>query len=206
MASLRITTNGFQNQILELRLGVNRCGRAPGNDFLIDHSTVSGWHCEIMLSDGDLVLRDCGSTNGTFLDGARVQEVQLHSGQVVRVGDIEMVVETTDVKVSIPKIEVQVPAPPVVLADGSTICRRHPKARVTHQCTHCHELLCDECVHRLRRRGGKVWKFCALCSRLCEPIGGEKKKKKTLFGFLHKTVKLPFAKGPKKKEIEEAAE
>ena len=81
---------------------------------------------------------------------------------------------------------------PVVLWDGSMLCRRHPQARATHQCTHCSEVLCDECVHRLRRRGGKVLKLCPLCSHPCERIGGERKKKKTLLGFLQKTVKLPF--------------
>jgi hypothetical protein len=47
-------------------------------------------------------------------------------------------------------------------------------------------------VHRLRRRGGRLLKLCPLCSHRCEPLGGEKKKKKSLFGFLHQTVKLPF--------------
>ena len=72
-------------------------------------------------------------------------------------------------------------------------CARHKHARATHQCTHCQEILCDSCVHWLRRRGGKILKLCPLCSHLCERIGGEKKpKKKTLLGFLHKTIKLPF--------------
>ena len=47
-------------------------------------------------------------------------------------------------------------------------------------------------MHRLRRRGGKVLKLCPLCSHTCAPLAGEGKKKKTLLGFLHKTVKLPF--------------
>jgi hypothetical protein len=31
-----------------------------------------------------------------------------------------------------------------------------------------------------------------MCSHECQPIGGEKKKKKSLLGFLTKTIKLPF--------------
>ena len=39
--------------------------------------------------------------------------------------------------------------------------------------------------------------FCPLCSHPCVPLGGEKKKKKSFFGLLHKTVKLPFFRGAK---------
>jgi len=35
-------------------------------------------------------------------------------------------------------------------------------------------------------------KLCPVCSNKVEPIGGEKKKKRSLVGFLQKTVKLPF--------------
>ena len=52
--------------------------------------------------------------------------------------------------------------------------------------------MCDKCVHYMRRRGGKVLKLCPICSHKVELIGGEKKKKKSLLGMLHKTVKLPF--------------
>src|SRR5207253_1885635 len=103
-----------------------------------------------------------------------------------------ILVETADVTIAIPKFEVPRPAPPVVLTDGSLICPRHSKAQVTHQCTHCREVMCEQCVHRLHRRGGRLLKLCPLCSHKVEPIGGEKPKKKSLFGLLHKTVKLPF--------------
>jgi hypothetical protein len=73
------------------------------------------------------------------------------------------------------------------------VCPRHKKKRVTYQCTHCREVMCDGCVHRLRRRGGKVHLFCPLCSNEVELIGGTKQKKKTFFALLKQTVKLPFA-------------
>jgi len=58
--------------------------------------------------------------------------------------------------------------------------------------------MCDACVHLLRRRGGKPLKLCPLCSHKCEPIGGQKKKKKSLLSFLQKTVKLPFLQSASK--------
>src|SRR5947207_6542362 len=149
MARLQITSPGFHDRVLELRLGTNRLGRSPANDFQIDHPTISGKHCEIVLSETELILRDCNSTNGTFIDEAQVTEAPLSVGQKLRFGDVELVVENTDVFVAIPKFEVQRPAPPVVLTDGSLICPRHRNAKVTHQCTHCREVMCDDCVHLL---------------------------------------------------------
>ena len=197
MARLVIKSAGFDGRVVELNLGVNRFGRSPKNDFQIEHPTVSARHCEIVLADDGVVVRDCGSTNGTFVDGQRVEEARLSAGQTLHLGDIEFQVETIGVAISIPHFDVPRPAPPVVLADGSLICPRHPKAQATHQCTHCREVLCDDCVHRLRRRGGKVMKFCPLCSHRCVPLGGEQRKKKSLSGFLRNTVKLPFFRGPK---------
>jgi len=199
MASLLIKTDGFCNQVLELKLGCNRFGRSSANDFQIEHPTISAHHCEVVLGAEEVTVRDCESTNGTFLDGQPVKEARLQPGQTLRLGDVELLVETTDVRIAIPKFEVERPAPPVVLSDGGLLCRRHPRARVTHQCTNCREVLCDECVTRLRRRGGKVWKVCPLCSHPVELIGGEKKKKKTLMEILHKTVKLPFLSSGKRR-------
>lgn len=192
MARLLVKLEGFENRVIELNLGINRLGRSPKNNFQIDHPTISATHCELKLTDEGVILRDCDSTNGTFVGGQRVKEARLSAGQTLRLGDVELLVESTDVTIAIPKFDVPQPAPPVVLDDGSLLCPRHPRAPVTHQCTHCREVLCDACIHQLRRRGGKVLKLCPLCSHPCEPLGGERKKKKSLFGFLHKTVKLPF--------------
>ena len=172
-------------------------GRDPENDFPIEHPTVSASHCEIVLSNEGVIVRDCASSNGTFVGGERIEEARLSAGQTVHLGEVELLVETTEVTIAIPKFDVPRPAPPVVMSDGSLICPRHPRARATHQCTHCKEVLCDACVRRLRRRGGKLLKFCPLCSHPCEPIGGEKRKKKSLLGIFRKTVKLPFFNRPK---------
>jgi len=192
MAKLIIKSQGFNNQVINLNLGVNRVGRSPGNDVVIEHATISSKHCEIALGDGEVTVRDCGSTNGTYINDNPVMEAKLGAGQILRLGDVDFLVESTDVTIAIPKFEVVRPAPPVVLTDGSLMCPRHKNARATHQCTHCREVLCDDCVHRLRRRGGKLLKLCPLCSHACEAIGGEKKRKKSFLGFLQRTVKLPF--------------
>lgn len=178
--------------MIELKLGVNRFGRSPVNDFRIEHPTISARHCELTVCGEGLMVHDCGSTNGTFIEGEAIEDGLLVAGQTLRLGDVELLVETTEVTIAIPKFDVPRPAPPVVLTDGSLICPRHPEARATHQCVQCREVMCDDCVHRLRRRGGKLLKLCPFCSHRCEPIGGQKRKRKYFFGLLQKTVKLPF--------------
>jgi hypothetical protein len=197
MARLVIKAAEIGNRVIELNLGVNRLGRSSDNDFQIEHPTVSATHCELVLGDDGVVVRDCDSANGTFLDGQRVKEARLAAGQILRLGGVELLVETTEVNIAIPHFDMPRPAPPVVLSDGSLICPRHPKARATYQCTNCREVLCDACVHRLRRRGGKLMNFCPLCSHPCVAIGVEKKRKKSLLGLWRKTVKLPFFQRPK---------
>jgi len=41
MARLLVTTDGFRNQVLELRLGVNRLERSSDNDLQLEHATIS---------------------------------------------------------------------------------------------------------------------------------------------------------------------
>ncbi len=197
MAKLLIKSEGFGDQVLELKLGANRFGRGPESDFRIDHPTVSTEHCVIVLRDEGVTLRDCDSTNGTFLEGKRVKQAKLAAGQTLHLGDVELLVETTDLTIAIPHIEVVPPAPPIVLADGSMLCTRHAGAVVTHKCTYCEAVLCDKCLHCLKVRGGKVHKFCPVCSHDCIPLAGEKPKKKSFLAFLQKTVKLPFMKTSK---------
>ena len=201
MARLVVKSDGFRNQVIELHLGLNRLGRSPENHFQIDHASVSASHCEVVLGANAVTVRDCDSTNGTFVDGEQVKEAQLHAGETLSLGDVELLVHSTDVRIAIPKFE-RPPraAPPVVLSDGALLCPRHPRARVTHQCTHCREVMCDACVHRLRRRGGKMLKLCPLCSHKCEPLAGEGKKKRSVLGFLQKTVKLPFLHAKRKQD------
>lgn len=197
MARLLKKSGTGEPEVLELNLGVNHFGRNPENHFPIDHPTVSSLHCDITLTADGVLLHDHGSTNGTFIDGQPVRQGVLLPGQTVRLGDVELFVETTDVHIAIPEIERVIPTPPVVLPDGAMLCPRHPTATVTHRCTHCHSVLCDECVTRLRRRGGQTLKLCALCSHAVELIAAEKPKKRGFLAKLTATIKLPFLRGRK---------
>src|SRR5262245_33013733 len=52
---------------------------------------VSRRHVSISVRDGSVVVEDLGSSNGTFVGGARLDTaVALHAGSVVRIGDTEI--------------------------------------------------------------------------------------------------------------------
>lgn len=197
MARLLRTNGAGEPEVLELNLGVNHFGRDPENHFPVNHPTVSARHAELILTADGVLLRDLESTNGTFINDALVKQAVLQPGQKLRLGDVEFVIDTTDARIAIPEIERPIPAPPVVLPDGAMLCQRHQGSRVTHRCTHCHSVLCDACVTRLRRKGGKTLKLCKLCSHPVEMIVAEKPKKKGFFAKLTATIKLPFLRGKK---------
>ena len=64
-----------------------RIGKAPDNDLVLDDDTVSRHHCELTRANDGVHVRDLGSTNGTFLESARIAEAIAPVGSVVRVGD-----------------------------------------------------------------------------------------------------------------------
>jgi pSer/pThr/pTyr-binding forkhead associated (FHA) protein len=63
-------------------------GRSRGCDLRIDESGVSRRHCEVMLRDDGVRVRDLGSTHGTWTRGRRViSEATLRVGDVVSLGE-----------------------------------------------------------------------------------------------------------------------
>ena len=66
-------------------------GRATDADIFLDDVTVSRRHANIHR-DGDVfVIRDAGSLNGTYVNGERVAEAKLHSGDEIQVGKFHLV-------------------------------------------------------------------------------------------------------------------
>ncbi len=65
-------------------------GRADDNDVTLgadSHASVSAHHVRMTFRNGELVLSDLGSTNGTYVNGIRVQEKPLKSGDMVAIGN-----------------------------------------------------------------------------------------------------------------------
>src|SRR5262245_40704911 len=125
---IRKTDQG-QVETIELRPGRNRLGRSHENDFPIEHPTVSASHCDISVTDGAVHVRDCGSTNGTFINGRLITESALNPGESLQLGGVELVLETTPPVVAIPQVVFGEAPPPSPLADGWPACLNHPGVR-----------------------------------------------------------------------------
>jgi len=193
MARLLIQTEGFGNRVLELAMGVNRVGRDAECEICLDHDTISSLHCELALTDDGVYLHDCHSTNGTFINSQPVLEAWLEAGQILKVGDVEMLVETTAVTIAIPVIEHDAPKVPVVLENGAAACSRHPEIEATFGCTFCAETMCNACIRVMRRQGGQPLYLCRVCHHKAERIGPvEAKKKRGFLAMLQDTVRLHF--------------
>src|SRR5688572_21332448 len=153
MARLTFKKETTPAHSLELRPGVNRLGRRDDNDFQVDDPTVSSVHCEIRVNGDTVVVRDLGSSNGTFINGQPIREEALSLGETLALGDVELVLEPSPVSVAIPQWEEPKVEVPVTLPDGSDACLNHPGAPAMQRCTHCHRMFCNACVHHLRRAG-----------------------------------------------------
>jgi len=70
-------------------------GRAAECTIPIKDRYLSRKHAEILAQNGGWLLKDCGSANGTYLNGARVAgDLLLHSGDRIRLGDTEILFQT----------------------------------------------------------------------------------------------------------------
>lgn len=67
-------------------------GRITGADFIVDRPLVSRVHCRLEAAADTLAITDLGSTNGTFINDARVERGLVKAGDRLRVGRVEFVV------------------------------------------------------------------------------------------------------------------
>src|SRR2546422_7160429 len=116
MARLVVKSQGFCDQVIELHLGVNRLGRSPENHFQIQHPSISASHCEVILAADEVTVRDCDSTNGTFIGGEKVTGAELRPGQNLLRGEAALLIGTAAASGPIRPLYVPRPAP----SDGFT--------------------------------------------------------------------------------------
>lgn len=97
---------------VELRPGLNRLGRNPTNDFRVPEGSVSSFHCEIEVQADLIMVHDLGSTNGSFINGIRVQDAELHVGDVLRLGNNEFKLAAEVVLPAAVPLNMEVPSGP----------------------------------------------------------------------------------------------
>ncbi|MCL2104854.1 MAG: sigma 54-interacting transcriptional regulator [Kiritimatiellaeota bacterium] len=66
-------------------------GSGPHNNLVVDDSTVSKRHCEIIVEESGYQIRDLNSTNGTLVQGVRVSSAHLAPGSEIQLGKSRIV-------------------------------------------------------------------------------------------------------------------
>ncbi len=74
---------------IELTKDMTLFGRDEDSDVRLDHKSVSKLHCVIVKTDGVLLLRDLGSTNGTRVNGQRVRRAALLPNDALAIANLK---------------------------------------------------------------------------------------------------------------------
>jgi pSer/pThr/pTyr-binding forkhead associated (FHA) protein len=79
-------------EVLDIPLAaeVTRLGRGVAADVNLDQPTVSRRHALIVQRNGETILLDDRSMNGTWLNGERINEAPLNDGDVIQLGAVSM--------------------------------------------------------------------------------------------------------------------
>lgn len=91
MARFLITDSAQKTQIFEIRGATVNIGRAPSNDLVLNHPSVSRHHARLTILPGDTSLMiDLGSLNGMYVNGQQVHEFKLSDQDRVGIGMYEL--------------------------------------------------------------------------------------------------------------------
>src|SRR6478672_12006078 len=120
MAYKLTSTDGMHS--FELRDGAAHVvGRAPTSDIPVIDPTISRRHAELECRDGIVTVRDLGSSNGTFLNGTRVETATVNVGDTVTFGKVGFKLQQLAPAAPAAAPTAQQAAPP-----GATIVRQLP--------------------------------------------------------------------------------
>ncbi len=77
-----------KDEIKNIKVGAVGCvvGRNAECEITIKDETVSAFHAEIKIKNGRYFITDLDSTNGTFVNGYRINESELKSHDLIKVG------------------------------------------------------------------------------------------------------------------------
>src|SRR5437764_14787649 len=78
---------------IDLTKDMTLFGRDEDCDVRLDHKSISKLHCVIVKTDGLLLLRDLGSTNGTRVNGQRVRRAALLPNDQLQIASVRFSVQ-----------------------------------------------------------------------------------------------------------------
>ena len=76
----------IKTKIVLTRSGV--MGRGEEAEYFISHPSISRQHCEFIVKEQSLQIKDLASKNGTYVNNARIKETMLISGDMVQIGKL----------------------------------------------------------------------------------------------------------------------
>lgn len=126
-------------------------GRSEDSHFCLPHDRFfSRHHCILEIAPPQTFLRDLGSTNGTFVNGIRVETAHLKNGDRIQGGETVLEVEVTadqsDIHSSIPQYQVH--TEPSLVTIQCLNCGipsqaevSKPDAKLSYVCDNCREIL-----------------------------------------------------------------
>lgn len=71
-------------------------GRSKSCKIHVPHNSVSKKHCRFYLQDGQLYIEDLNSSNGSFLNGKKITNTQIHNGAQLNLHDLQAVITSGD--------------------------------------------------------------------------------------------------------------
>ena len=174
-------------------------GRSLASDVSINDPSVSATHCEILFDGHAALVRDLGSTNGTFLNGYPIRESYFRAGQTLRLGAVEILFEP---KTAAPVAEpakrsnpannaAHKPKLSVASLAKKNLCANHPGSPATCICKKCRRKYCEYCVE-IRHPDGKFALFCPECGGDClalGQLGNQRKRKQNFLRRLHSSLR-----------------
>jgi serine/threonine-protein kinase len=126
-------------------------GRSEDAHFCLPHDRFfSRHHCLLEIAPPQCFLRDLGSTNGTFVNGIRVETAHLRNGDRIQGGEtvleVEVSVEQADISASVPQYLPQTEPSMVTIQClncglPSQAEASRPDAKLSFVCDNCREIL-----------------------------------------------------------------
>ena len=90
-ASVTLVIDGDEEETFFLAESRATIGRLETNEIPIPDPGLSRHHAEISSENGQYLLTDLGSTNGTFVNGKRIAEKTLKDGDKIGIGKVSLV-------------------------------------------------------------------------------------------------------------------
>ena len=152
--NLKVTAGPYKGRIFSFTQHDSfLIGRSPDAHLCLPNDRFfSRNHCLLEMNPPHSYLRDLGSTNGTFLNGHRVQDAFLNNGDRIQCGETILMVEVTAESKDLSETtqDAGVPARPVLVMVECVNCGRREQAQASSPDEHL-TFLCEDCRIELKR-------------------------------------------------------